>query len=150
MAVRHGFDEKRGIYILNQQNLAGFIWSVADILKGEFNRSDFGRIVLPFILECILEPIREQVLALHGKFKDSEMNLDVLLTKVSGHNFNNDSLTRTAILERLKPEPILKITFSSTAPLLEKFWFFLDSYLTVCNFLLKLNTVRFLTVENKI
>jgi hypothetical protein len=33
---------------MNQQNLAGFIWSVAGLLRGDFKRSEFGRIILPF------------------------------------------------------------------------------------------------------
>lgn len=40
-----------------QQNLADFIWNVADILRGDFRRSEFGRIILPFTvlrrLECV-------------------------------------------------------------------------------------------------
>jgi type I restriction-modification system DNA methylase subunit len=51
---------------LNQQNLAGFIWSVADLLRGDFKRSEFGRFILPFTLlrrlECVLESTREAVL----------------------------------------------------------------------------------------
>ncbi|MGD8275805.1 MAG: type I restriction-modification system subunit M N-terminal domain-containing protein, partial [Thiohalocapsa sp.] len=43
---------------MRQDNLAGFIWSVADLLRGDFKRSDFGRIILPFTLlrrlECVL------------------------------------------------------------------------------------------------
>lgn len=32
------------------QNLASFIWSVADILRGDFKQSQYGRIILPFTL----------------------------------------------------------------------------------------------------
>ena len=52
-----------------QQNLADFIWNVADILRGPFKPSLYGRIILPFTvlrrLECVLEPTREAVLAQH-------------------------------------------------------------------------------------
>lgn len=33
---------------MNQQNLADFIWSVADVLRGDFKQSIYGRIILPF------------------------------------------------------------------------------------------------------
>jgi type I restriction enzyme M protein len=58
---------------MNQQNLAGFIWSVADLLRGDFKRSEFGRIILPFTLlrrlECVLEPTREAVLVRYEAIK---------------------------------------------------------------------------------
>lgn len=44
---------------VNQQNLADFIWNVADALRGDFKQSEYGRIILPFTvlrrLECVLE-----------------------------------------------------------------------------------------------
>jgi type I restriction enzyme M protein len=33
---------------MNQQNLADFIWNVADALRGPFKPSLYGRIILPF------------------------------------------------------------------------------------------------------
>ena len=64
---------------MNQQNLAGFIWSVADLLRGDFKRSEFGRVILPFTLlrrlECVLEPTREAVLKRYDKLKDSSIDL---------------------------------------------------------------------------
>ncbi|MEW8249747.1 MAG: class I SAM-dependent DNA methyltransferase [Candidatus Thiodiazotropha sp.] len=80
---------------MNQQNLAGFIWSVADLLRGDFKRSEFGRVILPFTLlrrlECVLEPTREAVLKRHTKLKDSSIELDTVLPKVSGHRYYNTS-----------------------------------------------------------
>ena len=44
---------------LNFSQTAAFIWSVADILRGDFKQSQYGRIILPFTLlrrlECVLE-----------------------------------------------------------------------------------------------
>ena len=58
-------------------NLAAFIWSVADLLRGDFKQSQYGRIILPFTLlrrlECVLEPTKEAVVAQHEKVK--AMNL---------------------------------------------------------------------------
>ena len=45
---------------------AAFIWSVADLLRGDFKQSQYGRIILPFTilrrLECVLEDKKEAVL----------------------------------------------------------------------------------------
>ena len=45
---------------------AAFIWSVADLLRGDFKQSQYGRIILPFTilrrLECVLENKKEAVL----------------------------------------------------------------------------------------
>lgn len=54
---------------MQQQNLADFIWNVADALRGPFKPSLYGRITLPFTVlrrpECVLEPTRDAVLAQH-------------------------------------------------------------------------------------
>ena len=47
--------------------IAAFIWSVADLLRGDFKQSQYGRIILPFTLlrrlECVLEASKPAVLA---------------------------------------------------------------------------------------
>ncbi|WP_242521566.1 class I SAM-dependent DNA methyltransferase [Motiliproteus sp. SC1-56] len=51
----------------NTSSLAGLIWSVADLLRGDFKQSQYGRIILPFTvlrrLECVLAPTKATVLA---------------------------------------------------------------------------------------
>lgn len=51
----------------NNSQIAAFIWSVADLLRGDFKQSQYGRVILPFTLlrrlECVLEPTQENVLA---------------------------------------------------------------------------------------
>ena len=48
-------------------NLAAYCWSIADLLRGDFKQSQYGRIILPFTLlrrlECVLEDTKEKVLA---------------------------------------------------------------------------------------
>ena len=48
-------------------NLAAYCWSIADLLRGDFKQSQYGRIILPFTLlrrlECVLEASKQQVLA---------------------------------------------------------------------------------------
>ncbi|MBO9483235.1 class I SAM-dependent DNA methyltransferase [Salinisphaera sp. G21_0] len=79
-------------------NLAAFIWSVADLLRGDFKQSQYGRIILPFTLlrrlECVLEPTKEAVLAQYEKVK--VMNLpeegrEKLLLRAAGLSFFNTS-----------------------------------------------------------
>ncbi len=47
-------------------NLAAYIWSLADLLRGDFKQSQYGRIILPFTLlrrlECVLAETKEAVL----------------------------------------------------------------------------------------
>ncbi|WP_150305380.1 type I restriction-modification system subunit M [Pseudomonas saliphila] len=51
----------------NHSQTAAFLWSVADLLRGDFKQSQYGRIILPFTLlrrmECVLEPTKQAVLA---------------------------------------------------------------------------------------
>jgi hypothetical protein len=33
---------------VNHQALSSFIWSVADLLRGDYKQSDYGKVILPF------------------------------------------------------------------------------------------------------
>ncbi|HIF9339178.1 TPA: type I restriction-modification system subunit M [Photobacterium damselae] len=61
----------------NFTQTAAFIWSVADLLRGDFKQSQYGRIILPFTLlrrlECVLEESKDAVVAQADKVK--AMNL---------------------------------------------------------------------------
>ncbi len=43
-----------------------FIWSVADLLRGDYKQSEYGKVILPLTvlrrLDCVLEPTKEKVL----------------------------------------------------------------------------------------
>jgi type I restriction enzyme M protein len=49
------------------QVLGSFVWSIAEILRGDFKQSDYGKVMLPFVvmrrLDCILETSKEAMLA---------------------------------------------------------------------------------------
>lgn len=51
---------------MNHQALASFIWSVADLLRGDYKQAEYGRVILPFTvlrrLDCVLEPTKAAVL----------------------------------------------------------------------------------------
>ena len=61
----------------NTNNLAAYCWSIADLLRGDFKQSQYGRIILPFTLlrrlEGVLEETKESVLAEYDKVQ--KMNL---------------------------------------------------------------------------
>lgn len=74
---------------------AAFIWSVADLLRGDYKQSDYGKVILPFTLlrrlECVLEPTRADVLTEYQARKDLGIVIDVFLTKKAGQSFYNIS-----------------------------------------------------------
>ena len=82
----------------NFSNTAAFIWSVADLLRGDFKQSQYGRIILPFTLlrrlECVLSDTKEAVVAKHATIKDGglpEEMQEQQLVRVSKHGFYNTS-----------------------------------------------------------
>jgi type I restriction enzyme M protein len=80
---------------MNQQNLSDFIWSVADLLRGNFRQSEFGRIILPFTvlrrLECVLEPTRQAVRDAYEDIKGTQIDPKLILPSTAGANFYNTS-----------------------------------------------------------
>ncbi len=71
------FDEDFLMPNANFTQTAAFIWSVADLLRGDFKQSQYGRVILPFTLlrrlECVLEESKDAVVAQAEKIK--AMNL---------------------------------------------------------------------------
>ena len=45
---------------MNQQNLADFIWSVADVLRGDYKQPHRPAVHRARRLECVLEPTRDK------------------------------------------------------------------------------------------
>ena len=87
---------------MNSSELSSFIWSVADLLRGDYKRADYGKVILPFTLlrrlECVLEPTKAKVLKEYEKRK-GEAALEVRLTRASGQAFYNTSpFTLSALL----------------------------------------------------
>jgi type I restriction enzyme M protein len=80
---------------MNQQALSAFIWSVADLLRGDYKQSEYGKVILPFTvlrrLDCVLEPTREKVLAEAAARKKERVNPDPFLRRKSGVKFYNTS-----------------------------------------------------------
>ena len=51
----------------NFSEQVSFIWSIAELLRGNYKQSEYGKVVLPFTvlrrLDCVLAPTKEAVLA---------------------------------------------------------------------------------------
>ncbi|WP_406423288.1 type I restriction-modification system subunit M [Streptomyces sp. NBC_00873] len=75
--------------------LANHAWSVADLLRGDYKQSDYGKVILPLTvlrrLECVLEPTRDKVVETVAKFAGQEIDTDHFLRRASGHSFYNKS-----------------------------------------------------------
>jgi type I restriction enzyme M protein len=80
---------------VNHQNLSSFIWSVADLLRGDYKQSDYGKVILPFTvlrrLDCVLEPTKARVLTEFAAKKKAGLNPDPFLLRTSGQSFYNTS-----------------------------------------------------------
>lgn len=50
----------------NFKERANFIWSIADLLRGDYKQSEYGKVILPLTvlrrLDCVLEPSKQAVL----------------------------------------------------------------------------------------
>jgi type I restriction enzyme M protein len=74
------------------QSLGSFVWSIAEILRGDFKQSEYGKVILPFVvmrrLDCILEASKEAVLkAAKGLPKGvDEPTKDMILFGAAGKN----------------------------------------------------------------
>lgn len=80
----------------NVKESANFIWSIADLLRGDYKQSDYGKVILPLTvlrrLDCVLEKSKEDVLKKFEQLKTTNIeNLDPILNKTAGYNFHNRS-----------------------------------------------------------
>lgn len=74
----------------NFQEKVSFIWSVADLLRGDYKQSEYGRVILPLTvmrrLDCVLEPKKVSVLekAKGLPKKADEAMRDLMLCQAAG------------------------------------------------------------------
>ncbi len=77
----------------NFQEKVAFIWSVADLLRGDYKQSEYGKVILPLTvlrrLDSVLEPTKAQVLKRHQELTGRLENVDSVLNRITGHAFNN-------------------------------------------------------------
>ena len=80
---------------MNHQSLSAFIWSVADLLRGDYKQSEYGKVILPFTvlrrLDCVLESTKDTVLAEYSAKQKAEINPEPFLLRKAGQSFYNIS-----------------------------------------------------------
>jgi type I restriction enzyme M protein len=77
-----------------QPQLANFIWSICNLLRGPYKRNEYRKVILPLTVlrrfDCLLTPTKARVLAEHAKIKNKpESVVRSLLEKITKHPFYN-------------------------------------------------------------
>jgi type I restriction enzyme M protein len=80
---------------MNHQALSSFIWSVADLLRGDYKQSEYGKVILPFTvlrrLDCVLASTKAAVLAEFADKTAAGLNPEPFLLRKAGQGFYNTS-----------------------------------------------------------
>jgi type I restriction enzyme M protein len=80
---------------MNQTVLSALIWSVADLLRGDYRQSEYGKVILPFTvlrrLDCVLESTKDAVLAEYDAKQKQGINAEPFLLRKAGQSFYNTS-----------------------------------------------------------
>jgi type I restriction enzyme M protein len=80
---------------MSQPSLSAFIWSVADLLRGDYRPSDYGTVILPFTvlrrLDSVLAPTKAAVLAEFEARKKADVNPEPFLKRKAKQTFFNTS-----------------------------------------------------------
>ncbi len=91
---------------MQSSSIVSNIWGIAELLRGDYKQSEYGKIILPFTLlrrlDCMLEPTREKVLEEYAKRKDTGVPLDAALLAAADLKFYNVSPWNFA---KLKGDP---------------------------------------------
>ncbi|MFZ2656235.1 MAG: class I SAM-dependent DNA methyltransferase [Victivallales bacterium] len=74
--------------------MANFIWSICNLLRGPYKRNEYRKVILPLTVlrrfDCILAPTKDKVLQEHGKIKDKSENIiQSRLAEITGVPFYN-------------------------------------------------------------
>ncbi|MBW4708118.1 type I restriction-modification system subunit M [Roseobacter sp. YSTF-M11] len=82
------------------KSLGSFVWSIAELLRGDFKQSEYGKVILPFVvlrrLDCILEESKQNVLDMAESLPndmDDEAR-DTLLSGAVGQDIRIYNLSR--------------------------------------------------------
>jgi len=80
---------------MTDTNLSSLLWSVADLLRGDYKQSEYGKVILPFTvlrrLDCVLEPTKAAVLAEFAARTKAKVNPEPFLLRKAGEHFYNTS-----------------------------------------------------------
>jgi type I restriction enzyme M protein len=80
---------------MTQTSLSAFLWSVADLLRGDYKQSEYGKVILPFTvlrrLDCVLAPTKPAVLAENAARTQQGLNPEPFLRRAANQTFFNTS-----------------------------------------------------------
>ena len=114
----------------NHSQTAAFLWSIAELLRGDFKQSQYGRIILPFTLlrrlECVLEPTKQQVLdaaKLHQDKPDA-VREKLLLRAAKQQFYNASPLLLTTLSDAQIAEDLMSYVQSFSGDAREIFEYF--------------------------
>lgn len=83
-----------------------FIWSIAELLRGDFRRSEYGRVILPFTvlrrLDLVLADTKQRVLDEAARAEALDFDADALLRQAAGQRFYS---TSALDLEKVAGDP---------------------------------------------
>ena len=114
----------------NHSQTAAFIWSVADLLRGDFKQSQYGRVILPFTLlrrlECVLEPTKAKVLssAEQHQTKPDSVRDQLLLRAADQQFFNASPLSLSTLSDSQTAEDLMSYIQSFSKDAREIFEYF--------------------------
>lgn len=78
---------------MNINEQANFIWSIADLLRGDFKQSEYGKVILPFTVlrrfDCVLAPSKAKILEAYKTLTVS--NKRPIFKRMTGHDYYNVS-----------------------------------------------------------
>jgi type I restriction enzyme M protein len=82
------------------QKLSAFAWTIADLLRGDFKQSEYGKVILPFVvlrrLDCLLDDSKEAVLEAEKTIPENadDATRDMILFGAVGGNVKVYNLSR--------------------------------------------------------
>jgi len=101
-------------------NLAADLWALADLLRGDFKQSQYGRVILPFALlrrlECVLESSKSAVLLeakrIDEAIKDLEKTKEALHKSANNLRLANDKADDLTIKKLTRGNPTMAAKFA--------------------------------------
>ncbi len=69
------------------KNHAAFLWSVADLWRGDYKESEYGKVVLPLTVlrrfDCVLAPVKQDMLDTHARLAGKVENFGPVLDQMT-------------------------------------------------------------------
>lgn len=96
---------------MNINEQANFIWSIADLLRGDFKQSEYGKVILPFTVlrrfDCVLAPSKAKILEANKTLTVS--NKRPIFKRMTGHDYYSIIvITDRLVLDKQLQESELK------------------------------------------